>query len=126
MQDQSQEVRIAQEEFLDSLFKADLASVATDKAYLAAILSYRALLPQDQLQLLLALVNNPAFATLVSLLRYEFKAAEEQLYLPSGDVAGTYAKEFQTGKMHGLRMLEFRVRESIQLLQENVRNAKQD
>lgn len=74
---------------------------------------------------MVALGSNPAFGCLMALLRMEYKDLEKELFMPVGDKAGTYAKEFITGKVHGLKMLEYRLTESRTKLQENIKAARQ-
>jgi len=60
------------------------------------------------------------------MLRYEYKQLEQEVYMPAGDVAGTYAKELALGKVHGLRSVELKLRESIVALQTKIKESRQD
>jgi len=70
--------------------------------------------------------SSPALAAILAQLRFQYNQINAEVFMPVGDVGGTYAKEFALGKLHGLKAFETALRESVQLLQEKVKTARQE
>lgn len=118
---QARAVREQEWDQLDQVFRGSSVSAEREQGYLTRIRSFQVLSPQEQLARVLEVVNNPAFALLLGMLRLESAPLETEIFMPVGDLGGTYTKEFLTGKLHGLRTFEVRLQELIEKLQEKVK-----